>query len=307
MPEIKLRHAECSKFPRMKSLKVKSPAKINLSLRVLRRRPDGYHDLVTLFHRISLADEIKIRQNSKGFELRCSDPLLPVDEKNLITKTYRLLQQRFPKLPGVSVFLTKKVPVGAGLGGGSGNAAAFLLGMKRLFRLKMSQSEMMALGGRLGADIPFFILNCNQAMGLGKGEKLKKLSLKRKLYFVLAASSEGLSTRDVYENMKGKIRPVSLTKVSREITMLCAFLARKKVAQAGAFLSNDLEYSAFEIRPSLRNIIESFKKRGIQLTRMTGSGPTVFGICFSLREAERAAKDLRKDLPANKILICSSF
>lgn len=294
--------------PPMNFLTVKSPSKINLVLRVLRRRPDGYHDLVTLFHRISLADTIQIRKNSGKFKLRCSNPSLPVGEKNLITKTYHLLQRRFPRLPGVSVFLKKKVPVGAGLGGGSGNAAAFLMGMNRLCRLKLSRSEMIELASKLGADVAFFILNSNQAIGLGKGERLKKYPLKRRLFFVLAASGRGLSTKEVYENMRGKIeKGVSLTKVSREITMLCAFLARKKPAQAEAFLRNDLERSAFEIRPSLRNTIESFKKRGIQLTRMTGSGPTVFGICGSLREAKRTAKGLRKDLPSNTILICHSF
>lgn len=291
----------------MKTLTLKSPAKINLSLRVLRRRPDGYHDLVTLFHRISLADTLKLTKQKTGITLRCSNPELPVDDSNLIVKAYRILQREVPGLGGVSVFLKKKVPVGAGLGGGSSNAGHFLLGMKKLYGLKVSKKKLLAMGAKLGADVPFFIHNMSQGIGIGRGDRIKKVPLKTKYTFVLAASKQGLSTRDVFENLRGKIRPVSLTKVSREITMLCAFLARKKTAQIGPFLQNDLELSAFELRPSLRHVISVFNKRGIQLSRMTGSGPTVFGILAHLRGAKRALKELRQDLPSNEILLCRSY
>lgn len=291
----------------MKSLTLKSPAKINLSLRVLRRRPDGYHDLVTLFHRISLADTLKLTKQKTGITLRCSDPALPLGETNLIVKAYRMLLQEVPGLGGVAVYLKKRIPVGAGLGGGSSNAGHFLLGMKKLYGLKVSQKKLLAMGARLGADVPFFIHNMSQGIGIGRGDRIKKVPLKTKYTFILAASKEGLSTRDVFENLKGKIRPVSLTKVSREITMLCAFLARKKTAQIGPFLKNDLELSSFELRPSLRSVISAFNKRGIQLSRMTGSGPTVFGILAHLRGAKRAVKELRRDLPSNEILLCRSY
>lgn len=290
----------------MDSLILKSPAKINLALRVLRRRPDGYHELATLFHRISLCDTLRL-EKSKIFSLRCSDPKLSTGEDNLIAKAYRALQTQIPNLGGVSVTLTKKIPLGAGLGGGSSNAASFLLGMKKLYRLKISSKKLAVLGAKLGADIPFFIHNLGQAIGLGRGDKIQNRPSPTKHTFLLATSYQGLSTRDVYEHLRGKLRPVSLTKVTPEITMLCAFLAQKKYVQAGKYCKNDLERSAFELRPSLRKILESFKKRGMPLVRMTGSGPTVFALCPSLREAKRVQKKMQRDLSSYKVLLCQSL
>ncbi|MFA5160593.1 MAG: 4-(cytidine 5'-diphospho)-2-C-methyl-D-erythritol kinase, partial [Candidatus Omnitrophota bacterium] len=133
----------------MKKIILKSPAKLNLHLRILGKRSDGYHELLTLFHRISLADTIIIRKNSGSFKLTTNIPSLETGEGNLITKAYRALQKKFPKLGGVSVRLTKRIPLGAGLGGGSSNAAFFLLGMKKLFGLKISSKELFAMGKKL--------------------------------------------------------------------------------------------------------------------------------------------------------------
>ena len=291
----------------MRSLTLKSPAKINLALKILRRRSDGYHDLVTLFHRISLADTLRLQRIKTGFRLRCSNPDLPVDETNLVTKAYRLLQREIPDLGGVAVSLKKQIPMGAGLGGGSSNAAFFLLGMKRLYRLKISGKRLLRLGGKLGADVPFFIHNVNQAIGIERGDRLKKKPAKARHIFLLAASTQGLSTKEVYENLRGRLRPVSLTKVSLAITMLCAFLEKKKYGRMEGLLENDLEAAAFDLRPSLRKVLEGFRKHGIRLVRMTGSGPTVFAILPHLREAKRIQKLLKQDLPSYKILLCRSY
>jgi 4-diphosphocytidyl-2-C-methyl-D-erythritol kinase len=291
----------------MKSLTVKSPAKLNLILKVLRKRPDGYHDLATLFHRISVADTLILKKRASGFELKCSEKSLPTDERNLVTKAYHLLKQEIPELGGVSVTLKKVIPMGAGLGGGSSNAAFFLLGMKKLYRLRVSQAKLLKLGAKLGADIPFFIHNYRQALGIGRGDKLKNRPTKAKHIFILAASEEGLSTRDVYESLPVRHEPLSLTKVSRAITMLCAFLETKNYGQADGLLQNDLEISAFKLRPSLHAVLEQFQKRGIRPVRMTGSGPTIFGILPHLREAKRVKKALQRDLPDHKVLICHSY
>ncbi len=291
----------------MKSLTRIAPAKLNLSLRILRRRPDGYHDLVTLFHRISLADQLKLMPLKTGFKLRCSNPRLPLGEDNLITKAYRLLQKKYPNLGGVSVYLKKNIPLGAGLGGGSSNAATFLLGMKTLYRLRISKKELLRLGAQLGADVPFFIHQMKQGIGIGRGDRLKNSPTRAKHIFLLAASDEELSTKDVYENLKGKLARASLTKVSREITMLCAFLEKKKYDRIDSLLQNDLEKSAFELRPSLQKVLDRFRQRGIQVVRMTGSGPTVFGVLSHLQEAKRKQKELQQDFPHHKMLVCCSF
>jgi 4-diphosphocytidyl-2-C-methyl-D-erythritol kinase len=291
----------------MQSLTVKSPAKINLALKIIRRRPDGYHELATLFHRVSLADSIMIKKRKEGFQLRCSNPALPVDEANIITKAYRVLQERVKNLGGAEVFLKKQIPVGAGLGGGSGNAAAFLVGMKKLYRLKISTAELLIMGSRLGADVPFFIHNINQGLGIGKGDKIQPLKTQTRHWFVLVASRQGLSTKEVYKNTIPPSKPLSLTKVSRAITMLSAFLEKRAYGQVEAFLENDLEHSAFRLRPSLRNVITRIKKQGAPLTRMTGSGPTVFSILPDFRSAKRLVKKLRRLLPSKQILLCHSF
>ena len=291
----------------MKSLKILSPAKINLYLKITGRRSDGYHNLVTLFHRISLADTLRLRRRPSGFSLKCSNPDLPLNEDNLITKAYRLLQERFPKIGGVSVYLKKQIPVGAGLGGGSSNAAFFLLGMKKLYGLKISRPELLTIGSQLGADVPFFLWDVPQAIGTEKGDRLQPKPSKTRLKFALVVDNKGLATREVYQNLPKNLPPASLTKITREITMLCAFLAQHQVEKAGSLLQNDLELSAFKLRPSLRRIIEIFKKRGIPFARLTGSGPTVFGIVSDIRDVKRRVEELRKDLLSSRILLCHSF
>lgn len=297
----------------MKMLTLQSPAKINLSLRVLRRRPDGYHELATLFHRISLRDTLTLKKQ-KNFSLVSTNKKLPVDETNIITKAYRLLQKTCPKMGGVGVRLKKVIPLGAGLGGGSSNAAAFLIGANRLYRLGLTEAKLAALGGQLGADVPFFVYNIKQGIGIGRGDKIKKVKKSGKLNLILATTDAGLSTRDVYENLRkvNLARPAgrqaaSLTKVSRDITMLCTFLADKRLDRIAPFLRNDLEPSAFDLRPSLRRVIEIFRKRGIPLARMTGSGPSVFGVLPNLREAKTIVRQLRRDLPNYNIRICYSY
>lgn len=292
----------------MHSLTVASPSKVNLYLKIIRKRPDGYHDLYTLFHRISLRDTLKLKKNSApGLKLTCSNPKLSLGEDNLITKAYRALQAEYPQLGGVSAHLEKVIPIGAGLGGGSGNAAALLLGLKRLYGLPISLKRLTRIGAKLGADVPFFIHNINQAIGLGIGDRLKPKPLKRRLWFVLAVSDQGLSTPAVYKSLSYPPKGPSLTKVSRAVTMLCDFLEGRNSQQLSQALENDLEAAAFLLRPSLRVLIERLKKLGAPAVRMSGSGPTVFAIFYNSRTAQNFAQKLRKVQLAKKVLVCHSF
>lgn len=290
----------------MKTLTVESPAKLNLHLRVIGKRPDGYHDLLTLFHRISLADTIRIRKIPRGFRLTTNRKGLETGEGNLITKAYRALQQRFPALEGVSVHLTKRVPLGGGLGGGSSNAAFFLLGMKKLFGLRISKKELMAMGKKLGADVPFFLSEFCQAMAWGIGEKMKKLPLKGRLWFLLLVSEKGLNTQKVYQGLRWHGRPLSLTKEGRIVRILRTFLEKKRIREAAALGRNDLESSAFGLRPALPKAIAVLEDLGAPLVRMTGSGPTVFAVFSSRQEVNDFAKKLKKNpIPFRKV-ICHS-
>lgn len=291
----------------MHTLTIQSPAKLNLHLRILGKRPDGYHDLLTLFHRISLADTIRIRKSLRPFKLTTNIPSLETGENNLITKAYRLLQQRYPNLGGVSVHLTKRIPLGGGLGGGSSNAAFFLLGMKRLFRLNLSLPELLKMGKKLGADVPFFLLKTRQAMAWGIGEKIQKTSRGARLWFLLLVSNEGLNTKKVYQSLAWKGKPLSLTKEKGIVKILRYFLGRKRIREAAEWVRNDLESSAFRMRPSIPKAIATISHLGVPFVRMTGSGATVFAVFSSRQEVNAFARKLKRCPSPYRKVICHSF
>jgi len=291
----------------MKEIILKSPAKLNLHLRILGKRPDGYHKLLTLFHRISLADTIVIRKSQESFKLTTNIPSLETGEGNLITKAYRALQKKFPGLSGVSVRLVKRIPLGAGLGGGSSNAACFLLGMKKLFRLKISRKDLFSIGKKLGADVPFFLLDARQAMAWGIGDKLQKVPSGARLGFLLLVTNQGLNTKKVYQKLSWSGRPLSLTKEKRIARILRSFLASKRVREASEFARNDLEIPAFRLMPSIPKAITVLRRLGAPFVLMSGSGATVFTVFSSREEALDLSKRLKVvPFPFRKV-ICHSF
>ncbi len=291
----------------MKEIVLQSPAKLNLHLRILGKRPDGYHELLTLFHRISLVDTIVIRRRPAGFNLATNLPSLETGEGNLITKAYRLLQAKFPSLGGVSVRLTKRIPLGGGLGGGSSNAAHFLLGMKKLFGLKISPKELLAMGKKLGADVPFFLLEARQAMAWGIGEKLRKVPCKRRLGFLLLVTHQGLNTKKVYQKLAWKGRPLSLTKEMRIAKILRFSLESKRIREAASCARNDLERPAFCMMPAVPKAIKALRGLGAPFVLMSGSGATVFAAFSSRKEAFDLSKRLKAvPFPFRKV-ICHSY
>ena len=291
----------------MEKIVLRSPAKLNLHLRILGKRPDGYHKLLTLFHRISLADTIAIHKNSKGFKLATNIPSLETGESNLITKAYRALQKKFPELGGVSVRLDKRIPLGAGLGGGSSNAAFFLLGMKKLFRLKISPKELFDIGKGLGADVPFFLLDTPQAIAWGIGDKLQKAPRSSRLGFLLLVTEQGLNTKKVYQALSWSGRPLSLTKERRIARILRSFLERKRIQEASALARNDLERPAFCLMPSVPKAMAVLRGLGAPFVLMSGSGATVFAAFSSRKEALDLSKRLKEvPFPFRKV-ICHSF
>ncbi len=283
----------------MKSLTVKSPAKVNLYLQVLGKRRDGYHELITLFHRISLCDKITITKTKKpGFHLSTNHPKLKSTKDNLIFKAHEALKKTVRWQGGVDVKLVKRIPVAAGLGGGSSNAAHFLLATKQLFQLKISSKKLTQIGAKLGADVPFFLSEVNQAIGLGKGDQIHAVPFQGRRWFVLVISPIGLSTPLVYQ----KLKAVSLTRISHDATITSDFLRSR--AKRQLFLRNDLFLTACRIRPELKQIDSLFDRLGVSHRLMSGSGPSMFSIHNSKGEAERIAQLLRKDRPRAKVFIC---
>lgn len=290
----------------MKSLTIPSPAKVNLDLRILGRYENGYHKLFTLFHRISICDSMRLVPRRQGLVIRCTHPLVPLDSTNIIAKAYHLMRAQWPELPGVTVYLKKNIPVAAGLGGGSSNAAAFLLGMKKLFGLKIGRSELMRLGSKLGADVPFFIADTTQAFGRDIGDSIEPVLSKVSQWFVLIVSDRGLSTREVYLKLPKRLPAASLTKQERAVRIATHFLDSSAFEKVDQILKNDLEKPAFALQPAIQKTIQTAVHLGASFVRMSGSGPTVFAVFSSLKEARFFARQIKQVLK-NKIIICHSY
>lgn len=266
----------------MKKLILKSPAKVNLFLRVVGRRKDGYHRLDTLFHRLSLADTLTLTKQDSDFSF-FSNADLPPREGNLLFKAYQELCKKFPQVRGVRVKLAKRIPIGAGLGGGSSNAAFFLLGMVKLYGIKIFQQELMELGLRVGADVPFFLLQKKQALARGIGEKLKPLAAKNKKWFLLITDPKPLSTPAVYQHYRAHHDSFSKAGKSME-------------------LQNDLQASAVALRPSIAHTLRRLNASGAEAVLVSGSGPTVFAVSESKAKTQKWRRNLPVVLKKRSIL-----
>src|SRR3989338_5202174 len=181
-------------------MKLLSPAKVNLFLTVLKRRVDGYHNLHTLFERVDLCDKITITKTACRISVRTNVPDLPNDSRNIATRAAELLKKYARVREGARIRIQKRIPIAAGLGGGSSNAATVLLGLNRLWRLRLSKTRLLKLAAKLGSDVPFFILETPFAEGRGRGEILKPIRLKgAKLWHVIVKPPFGISTKHAYQ------------------------------------------------------------------------------------------------------------
>lgn len=289
----------------MRSLTVRSPAKVNLFLKVLGRRPDGYHEISTLFHRISLADRLVLKKTKRrGFRLVCDHPALRSAPNNLIAKAHQLLRRSVPAWKGgVEVRLWKRIPIAAGLGGGSSNAAHFLLGMNRLFDLGLPVNTLVRIGAQIGSDVPFFLYNINQGLGKGRGEKITPLPFKKKLWFLIVQAPFQLSTRMVYQ----RYSRLRLTRISHDATMSSSFFRRLERVLPAQVLVNDLFRASSAVRPELKEMNRILRQAGVRKQLMSGSGPTMFSIHPSRKEAARVAAKVRRTKPALQVFICHTF
>ena len=203
--------------------------------------------------------------------------------------------------------LTKRIPLGAGLGGGSSNAAFFLLGMKKLLRLKITSKELFSIGKKLGADVPFFLSDTGQAVAWGTGDKLQKVTARARLGFLLLVTDQGLNTKKVYQALAWSGRPLSLTKERRIAKILRSFLDRKRIREAAAIARNDLEIPAFRLMSSIPKAAAVLKGLGAPFVLMSGSGATVFAAFSGRKEVLDLSKRLKEvPFPFRKV-ICHSF
>jgi 4-diphosphocytidyl-2-C-methyl-D-erythritol kinase len=262
----------------------KSYAKINLFLKVLGKRDDGYHDIITLMQRISLCDEMTFSKKGSDITVKCPGSDLPEDAGNIIVKAAEALFSYTHQNMGVEITVVKNIPVAAGLGGGSSNAATTLTTLNEMMAFNLRREELMEIGAMLGADVPFFILG-KTAWASGIGDKLKVADTMPKMWYVLINPGFEVSTKEVYGNLK-----LGLTKDTIKYNMPRS----KPVSQIADDLANDLERVSSRLYPSIPQIKERLRAHGALGSLMSGSGPTVFGIFKSKNSALKAEEELRR-------------
>lgn len=267
-------------------MKLTSYAKINLGLRVLGVRPDGYHDIETIMQSIDLHDEIELEETAQGISLHCGHPLVPSDTSNLAWMSARLLHQTCGLTAGVHIIIRKAIPVGAGLGGGSSNAAAVLRGLARLWNVAVSEQDLFSMAARIGSDVPFF-LKGGTALATGRGHTLDYLrSQWGEEAFVLVYPRIVVSSGWAYGRVKN-----SLTKSPGDVNFISLIKnGSYSPGEHNALFANDLEEGVSHRYPVIHLLRERLLSEGASVSAMTGSGSTVFGIFATWKEAEEAAQ-----------------
>lgn len=256
----------------LQSLAVSAPAKINLLLRVIGKRPDGFHELETVFQEIDLADCLTLTEQPEKIELTCDSGPLPTDNRNLAVRAALALQQMTGTRKGCSIDLRKRIPLSAGLGGGSSDAAAVLLGLNRLWNLDLKPMALLKVASELGSDVPFF-LHGGTAYATGRGEQLRRLTATPPYFGVLIYPNLAISTKEVFA--AGKF---SLTNSENYFTFKFVSSSMKNPAQWTDRFGNDLERVVFERYPQLQELIVELRRAGAFYAHMSGSGSSVFGL-----------------------------
>ncbi len=276
-----------NKKPLQDSLTLYSPAKINIRLEILKKRKDGYHEIRTIFQKISLYDEITLKTTSeKGIRVTVNDPSIPVDYNNLAFKAASFLINDQRLATGLSININKKIPAGAGLGGGSSNAGTTLKGLNTLLNLNLSLKYLQKLSLSIGADVPFLLSEFNTAIATGIGEKLKPLTLKTKLWFLVVFPGLNISTRWAY-NAFSKYN--LLTKRGKNIIVENSVA---NIENTVSMLVNDFEDIVFSMYPEIKKINNNLMKAGAAGSLLSGSGSSVFGVFSAREDAEKALSGL---------------
>jgi 4-diphosphocytidyl-2-C-methyl-D-erythritol kinase len=284
-------------------VKIRAPAKINLGLRVVGKRADGYHLLDTIMVPISLYDEIDIRKirggarNQTGgglIEIICDHPNVPQGEENIVYRAAQLIMKKSRRAQPILIHIKKNIPVGAGLGGGSSDAAATLVGLNRLFKLRLSIAMLKKMALSLGADVPFFI-QARPARAQGIGERLRPLRRLPRFWAVIVYPGFPVSTAWVYGNLGRKLtKPIVNTSITP---------SRKSLDGLTRQLENDLEGVTLKRYPEIGVLKQKLLREGALQVLMSGSGSSVFGIFNSERAAAKAFRRLRQEEGSRAFLV----
>ena len=281
----------------IESVQIKARAKINLTLDVLGRRENGYHDVEMIMQQINLYDVVTVTKVEEDrIQLTCSEPFLPVDDKNIAYRAAELMKDAYGIACGFDIHIEKYIPIAAGLAGGSTNAAAVIMGINQLCELNLSLEEQQMQGFKLGADVPFcFLEGCAIARGLG--EILTPITGFEHAWMVLVKPSFGVSTKDVYMNLKCeeiKVHP------DTEAMVEALKLQNRHAILSG--LCNVLENVTLALYPKVQEVKVLLNGYGADGVLMSGSGPTVFGIFSSYERAKTAHKKIKKQYPQSYVV-----
>ena len=283
-------------------ISLKALAKINLGLDVVRRREDGYHEVRMIMQTIQLYDRLDIkRTHEPGIQIQTNLSFLPVNENNLIYKAAKLLMDEFFITDGVSVKLDKRIPVAAGMAGGSTDAAAMLIGVNRLFSLGLTKRELMERGVQIGADVPYCIMR-GTALAEGIGEALSPLPPMVKCPVLIAKPSISVSTKFVYQNLK-----LDDTTIHPDIDRLINDIKAKNLHDIAAHMGNVLETVTIPNYPVIDEIKKHMLSNGAVGAMMSGSGPTVFGLFDDEDTAKKAYKAMRSSHLARQVYLTSVY
>lgn len=273
-------------------LTVFSPIKVNLYLRIVGQRADGYHDLETVMAPLDFGDTLCFAPAERGISLSCNHPGLPTDDTNLVMRAARRLAERFAVHRGAHITLTKRAPLAAGVGGGSSNAAFTLLGLNQLWELNATAAELGEVAASLGSDINFFLAG-GAALCRGRGEQVTPIAFRLKASVLLVNPGFGISTKWAYERWAETAS--RLTGQPPDVSVLLRALERGDLFEAGAALYNSLEAPSVGKYPVLGLLKRALREEGAAGALMSGSGATVFGLFGDREDAERAAKRMREE------------
>lgn len=286
----------------MDSIRLKARAKINLSLDVLGKRKDGYHDVRMVMQTIGIYDRLIITKIPED-EIRIQSNLfyLPINENNLIYKAAKLLKDEFGFAGGVDVNLNKFIPVAAGMAGGSTDAASTLFGINKIYELGLSQNKLMELAVQIGADVPYCIMR-GTALAEGIGEKLSRLKPVPHMWIVVAKPPINISTKLVYEQLD--IKNISN---HPDINKMIQAINKESIEEIAANMGNVLEYVMIPLYPIIDSIKNDMLSHGAINAMMSGSGPTVFGIFPDERTALNCQAYLKLKKEAKQVYITETF
>jgi 4-diphosphocytidyl-2-C-methyl-D-erythritol kinase len=302
----------------VEGLTLNSYAKLNLYLVVLNKRRDNYHNIQTIFERIDLSDKITLRpRRDKKINIICKSRDLPKDNsQNLAYLSAKLLQDSFNIDRGVDIGIIKRIPVGSGLGGGSSNAAGVLMGLNKLWKLNLKTSKLVSMARDIGSDVPFFIYNTPFAQGKARGDKIKPLALlkKVKLWHILVVPRTKVLTPIIYKEWDKRVSSgeragltppflqikkssgerAGLTRPKYDAKILFLALRKNDLSLLAEALFNSLEQLTAKLYPEVRRIKETLLALGLKSILMSGSGPAIFSIVSSRKEAVSLGRQLEK-------------